>query len=80
MTRGITDPALWDAALDMAASEGVFGDPHAFTVKHRMLEYFVQLQAAAGRMRAALEEIASIDYRGHPHESARIAKQALGEP
>lgn len=31
------------------------------------------------RLRAALEEIAGLDHRGYPHESARIAHKALGD-
>jgi hypothetical protein len=35
------------------------------------------LQSERDRLREALEKIARIDYRGHPHQSASIARAAL---
>lgn len=38
-----------------------------------------KLYARNNRLRAALREIADIDYRGNAHPSASIARAALGE-
>ena len=38
------------------------------------------LVAEVKQLREALEQIATWDYRGHPHPSAEVARNALGEP
>ena len=45
--------------------------------RDRFKELWDGTRATAERFRVALEEIARIDFRGYPHESARIARRAL---
>jgi len=63
---------LIQAASDVAATTGT-----SFDEAYRAIVDRVNLEAENKRLREALEEIARIDFRGYPHESARIARKAL---
>lgn len=44
-----------------------------------LLERLRAAEEEVERLREALEQIATWDYQGHPHPSAEVARNALGE-